>query len=101
MFTAVAISAVSWKLRTHARHGEFQSLSDHTKCAPRPKGEIMLIYFIDINNIVHTEIIPEGRTCNQACNVEILKHSREFMLHEKSPPLAQASVSGRKSPSVL
>lgn len=44
----------------------------------------MLIYFIDINNIIHTEFIPEGQTLNQACNVEILKHLREFGLHRKS-----------------
>ena len=84
MFAVAAISTVSWKLRAHARHGEFQDRSDHRKCEPRPKVNIMLIYFIDINNIIHTELIPEGQTLNQTCNVEILKHSRELVLHKRS-----------------
>lgn len=57
----------------------------------------MLIYFIDINNIIHTELIPEGQTLNQTCNVEILKHSREFVPHKRSQirPLAQPGLLGR------
>ena len=80
----LAISAVSWKLRAPACHGEFQYLSDDGKYEPRPKVKTMLIYFIDINNIIHTEFIPEGQTLNQACTIGILKHSREFELHRKS-----------------
>lgn len=48
MFSVAAISAVSWKLRAHAYHGEFQYHSDYRKCEPRPKVKTMLIYLTDV-----------------------------------------------------
>jgi hypothetical protein len=37
----------------------------------------MLIPFLDIKNIVHSEFIPQGQTVNQGYYVEIVKRLRE------------------------
>lgn len=73
MLTVVAIPVVSWKLRAQVCHEPFHYLFDHRKYEPRPEARTMLLYCIDINNIIHIEFIPEDPALKQACDVEMLR----------------------------
>jgi histone-lysine N-methyltransferase SETMAR len=69
---------LQWKQQTSPRPKKTRMLKSQMKT--------MLITFLDIKGIVHSEFIPQGQTLNQAYCVDLLKRLRE-VVSRKRPEL--------------